>query len=271
MSKPTTSPDMINAISLQALADGGLCAPPRRVARRSTCWTGSCPCQPFAPPAKARRPMMSATFGLNGFLSSPSAALQSSLASRLKRQLDGVGSTLFSLTWKDKATPAGRPYCQLAASARRISDSDYGSWPTPMAGTPARNGNNEAGNNDSSRKPVSLVVASPRATPQSRAGRDRRDERTKAKRWTCQHRPLGQRRERTTGASRMRTAVRSRPGRLLRARVCAARARRTNSIRSAGAVARQATIGRGDVSELGDPNGQREKAPQRIFGGMAVR
>lgn len=30
-------------------------------------------------------------------------------------------------------------------------------WPTPMAGTPAQNGNNEAGNNDSSRKAVEVV------------------------------------------------------------------------------------------------------------------
>jgi hypothetical protein len=30
-------------------------------------------------------------------------------------------------------------------------------WPTPMAGTPAQNGNNEAGNNDSSRKTVELA------------------------------------------------------------------------------------------------------------------
>ena len=32
------------------------------------------------------------------------------------------------------------------------------SWPTPMAGTPAQNGNNEAGNNDSSRKTVALAA-----------------------------------------------------------------------------------------------------------------
>ena len=31
-------------------------------------------------------------------------------------------------------------------------------WPTPMAGTPAQNGNNAAGNNDSSRKTVDLVT-----------------------------------------------------------------------------------------------------------------
>jgi hypothetical protein len=35
-------------------------------------------------------------------------------------------------------------------------------WPTPMAGTPARGGNNEAGNNDSSRRTVALAtVAGP--------------------------------------------------------------------------------------------------------------
>ncbi|MGE3583056.1 MAG: hypothetical protein AB7J28_16765 [Hyphomonadaceae bacterium] len=34
-------------------------------------------------------------------------------------------------------------------------------WPTPMAGTPARNGNNEAGNNDSSRRTVAMVTGIP--------------------------------------------------------------------------------------------------------------
>jgi hypothetical protein len=141
--------------------------------------------------------------------------------------LDGAGSTLFSLIWNSKGTPAGRPYFQLAASARRTSDNGCGSWPTPlgnrvdlvmeeaaakeaarkgpmnslgvtahlaswptprredgessgmrwsrgvaetltavsslsgwptpMAGTPAQKGYNEAGNNDSSRKTVALA------------------------------------------------------------------------------------------------------------------
>lgn len=91
------------------------------------------PASRSAQPERARQPMTNITCGLRGFLSSPSAALQQSLESRLKRQLDGVGSTLFSLTWKTKGTPAGRPYCQLAASALRTSDSDSGSWPTPRA------------------------------------------------------------------------------------------------------------------------------------------
>lgn len=81
--------------------------------------------------AGARRPTTNVTFGLNGFLSSPSAALQQSLESRLRQQLDGAGSTLFSLTWNRKATPVGRPYFQLVASALRTLGSDCGSWPTP--------------------------------------------------------------------------------------------------------------------------------------------
>lgn len=42
-------------------------------------------------------------------------------------------------------------------------------WPTPMAGTPAQNGNNEAGNNDSSRRTVELAQW---ATPTTRDWKD---------------------------------------------------------------------------------------------------
>jgi len=87
----------------------------------------------FPPPDKVKAPPMIDTFGPHGSSSSKSRDLTECLASRLKRQLATAGSTLFSLTWKDKATPAGRPYCLLRASALHISDSDCGSWPTPVA------------------------------------------------------------------------------------------------------------------------------------------
>lgn len=45
------------------------------------------------------------------------------------------------------------------------SDTQLAGWPTPMAGTPAQNGNNAAGNNDSSRKTVELAGWQ---TPQTR-------------------------------------------------------------------------------------------------------
>lgn len=70
-------------------------------------------------------------FGQHGSRSSGSAALQSSLESRLRQQLASGGSTLFSLTWNDAVTPSGRRICALRASARRTSDSGCTSWPTP--------------------------------------------------------------------------------------------------------------------------------------------
>ncbi len=82
-------------------------------------WTGTCPCQPFQRRRqRARRPMTNATCGLRGFLSSASATLQSSLESRLRRRLDGAGSTLFSLTWKAEGYACGAtvlPACGVGA------------------------------------------------------------------------------------------------------------------------------------------------------------
>ena len=114
----------------------------------------------------------------------------------------GFGSTLYALSWKDLAMPSGAPICALRASARPTSDSGsilerfgwvtpsanedaagnpgakmqamlgsqakLAGWPTPMAGTPARNGNSEAGNTDSSRKTVALAGwPTPNAGPQN--------------------------------------------------------------------------------------------------------
>lgn len=65
-----------------------------------------------------------------------SAALQSSLANRLRQRLENTGSMIYSLSWKDKVTPAGRPYCQRAASVHRTKGIGSSSvpltfWPTP--------------------------------------------------------------------------------------------------------------------------------------------
>jgi hypothetical protein len=157
LSDPRMSEAITSAISSPASADGPTLSGSPVGPMTDLFGRAPAPASPSAPPARARRPMTSATCGLRGYLSSPSAALQSSLESRLRRQLDGAGSTLFSLTWRQKATPAGRPYFQLAASGRPTSVSDFGSWPTPMAGTPAQKGYNEAGNTDSGRKTVALA------------------------------------------------------------------------------------------------------------------
>jgi hypothetical protein len=87
--------------------------------------------------AEERGKLTSGTSGRTGTISSASADLQSSLANRLRARTASGGSTLYALTWKDRATPSGRLICALRASARRISDSDSGSsgWPTPAANT----------------------------------------------------------------------------------------------------------------------------------------
>jgi len=58
--------------------------------------------------------MMSGICGPRGSNSSRSAALQSSLASRL--QARSLGSILYKTTWKARATPSGRQICALRAS-----------------------------------------------------------------------------------------------------------------------------------------------------------
>lgn len=83
----------------------------------------------------------SATSGPIGIRSSSSAGLQSFLESRLKALLPGCGLTLFTLTWKQQATPSGRQYCLLRASAPRNAGTGLGSWQTPTT----RDGKGESG------------------------------------------------------------------------------------------------------------------------------
>jgi hypothetical protein len=137
---PTTCGDIPNVTGLLALEAGHTpCVLPdgmtadlfgREVAHASR----------SAPQAKEKVAPMTATYGRIGSVSSASAALASSSVSRLMRLLDGAGSTLFSLIWKRKHTPRGRPYFQLVASARRISGTEFGSWPTPTRQDAASSG-----------------------------------------------------------------------------------------------------------------------------------
>jgi hypothetical protein len=80
--------------------------------------------------AKDGGTLTSGTSGQPGTTSSPSADLQSFLASRLKQQLSTVGSTLFKLTWKHSTTPSGRSVSLLRASGLRTAEAACGSWPT---------------------------------------------------------------------------------------------------------------------------------------------
>ena len=124
MLAPVILPDLFSAISSPALVAGATpCALPdgpttdlfgRAVAHAS----------PSVPLARKKAPLMIDTSGLPGSISSASAALESSLVSRLKQRLNTGGSILFKLTWKEKVTPAGRLVCRLAASGHRTLDKD---------------------------------------------------------------------------------------------------------------------------------------------------
>ena len=75
--------------------------------------------------------MTSGTYGRTSTGLSASVALQSFLASRLQAKTASLGSTLYKLTWKERATPAGQSIPALRASVLRTSDSDCIGWPTP--------------------------------------------------------------------------------------------------------------------------------------------
>ena len=87
--------------------------------------------------AKEQGLMMSGTCGPRSTTSSANAALTLYLVSKLQVKTALVGSTLYTLTWKQRATPAGRLISALRASVRRTSDSGFGGseqgWPTPDA------------------------------------------------------------------------------------------------------------------------------------------
>lgn len=159
--------------------------------------------------AKALGLLTSGTCGLRGIGWSDSAGRTLSLANRLQRLCSG--GIWYRQTWKWKATPLGRRLLAHIASAHRTSDSAstgwpttrmadgeknvrslegslseiarkggpqdlnqaacLATWPTPMAGTPAQKGYNEAGNTDYSRKVVDLC-AWPTPTPTTRDHKD---------------------------------------------------------------------------------------------------
>jgi hypothetical protein len=82
--------------------------------------------------------LTSGTCGRLGFISSASAALQSSLESRSQVRMASLGSTLFTLTRKQRVTPSGLKIDAVRASVRRTSDKDCtllekAFWMTPKA------------------------------------------------------------------------------------------------------------------------------------------
>lgn len=131
MSTQATCADSRNAISSQELASGHM--PFALPDGATTDLFGQVPVRAnlSARQAKDLGLLMSGTSGRRGTTSSASAALQSSLESRLRARTQTLGSTLYTLTWKPWVTPSGQSRSRLRASVRRTSAIDSTGWPTP--------------------------------------------------------------------------------------------------------------------------------------------
>lgn len=128
---PATCEDSRSAISSPASASGA--TPCEKPAGQMIDLFGLVPVRAnlSARQAKDLGLMTSGTYGRTSTGLSASVALQSFLASRLRAKTDLLGSTLYKLTWKERATPAGQSIPALRASVLRTSDSDCIGWPTP--------------------------------------------------------------------------------------------------------------------------------------------
>jgi len=131
MFDPMTSEGTPNAISFPALESGP--TPCDSQAGPTTAKSGRdrAPASHSAQPVRAKRSTTKGIFGQSFFGSSRHEDLSFALASRLRPLTDSLGSTLFSLTWMTRITPAGRSICALRASEPLIEGSVFIGWPTP--------------------------------------------------------------------------------------------------------------------------------------------
>jgi hypothetical protein len=112
---------------------------------------GPAPASHSAPRGGGSASTTPATSGPSGCASSPSAALQCYLESRLRAELEGLGSPAYVVTWKPWVMPSGAPICALRASALRTHASGSigvrSGWPTPTAsdGTGAQASSKQGG------------------------------------------------------------------------------------------------------------------------------
>jgi len=142
-SSPTICVDMFNVIFSLASVDGAKLYASLPYLNRCSFGPAPVPASLSAPQVKEADSRTSAISGQRSSTSSASAALQSSLESKLRRRLEKAGSTLYKATWKAKATPAGRRYLAHTASAHRTKDRDSTGWQTPKAGDACESGATE--------------------------------------------------------------------------------------------------------------------------------
>ena len=131
MFDPLISTDSPSAISSQALESGpSLFAAPDGL---TIDLFGPVPARAnlSARQAKELGFLTSGTYGRRSSISSASAALQTSLESKLRAATQTLGSTLYKMTWKAWDTGSGRFRFRLRGSVPRTSGTAHTGWPTP--------------------------------------------------------------------------------------------------------------------------------------------
>jgi len=135
MSSQPSFLNLLNATSSPELASGLM--PYDKQAGETIKRSGQCHTRANLTAAQAKEMdlLTSGTLGPSGIISLESAALQSSLANKLQAKMVSLGSTLYKLTLKERATPAGRMISAQRASALRTSGNAniflQKGWPTP--------------------------------------------------------------------------------------------------------------------------------------------
>lgn len=131
--EPTTFEATPRLISSLALADGGALSGLQDGRTIDLFGQEVVLASPSPSLAAKRARMTRVTSGRFGLISSTSVALQSSLENRLQALLPKAGLTKLPLTWKGRATPLRRRYCQLVPSAPSTEGTASGLLPTPSA------------------------------------------------------------------------------------------------------------------------------------------
>lgn len=126
---PATSQASASAISSQASADGREPSNSPACQRMFDFGLDHAHANRFRVPASERAKWTNGTCGQSSPASSRSAALQQSLASRLRAAMDVNGSPEYVLTWKSWAMQSGPPICRLQASPRRTGEIGCSGWP----------------------------------------------------------------------------------------------------------------------------------------------
>lgn len=132
MFEPTTCEGTASATSSPESEPGAMRSGVRDGRTTAKSGPAPAPASHSVPPAKERRSTTRGIFGQRGFNSSRHDDLSYALASRLRPLTDSLGSTLFSLTWTVRVTPAGRSICALRASEPLTGGSVCIGWPTPQ-------------------------------------------------------------------------------------------------------------------------------------------